>query len=111
MLIGFTQGMNHTTRTPLAAGAFKRIFTLRRCWQEGIEENQRGRRVPIIFSLFVEKGSKTQGHLQAPGMEKQLLAWLSRVLSQESKDTKGRRVEVHPRQVFGAESGIDAMSQ
>jgi hypothetical protein len=66
---------------------------LRRCWQEGIEENQRGRRVPIIFSLFVEKGSKTQGHLQAPGMEEQLLAWLSRVLSQESKDTKGRRVE------------------
>jgi hypothetical protein len=65
--------MNHTTvddKSTVGSWSTKRIFTLRRGWQEGIEESQRGRRFPIIFSLFVAKGSKTQGHLQAPGMEK-----------------------------------------
>jgi hypothetical protein len=63
MLIGFTQGMNHTTvddKNTVGSWSIKRIFTLRRGWQEGIEgtegmegikgikgieENQRGEEV------------------------------------------------------------------
>jgi len=89
MLIGFTQGMNHTTERRWQLVHSEDIY-IEKVLARRDRRESKGEEVPIIFSLFVEKGARRRAICKPRGWKSSYWLGWSRVLP---KSLKTRRVE------------------